>query len=176
MEATRRHARPGADLRFLEVSEDLLRLGYLVRFRAEGMSMHPTIRDGEMVTVEPVEPSKVKLGDIVLFRSKRGVTAHRLVGIERRSGARSRFFLRGDRMGACDDPVEAHQVLGKVILVERGKRTVDLARARTKALHFLLVFSARLKAWASSRLGGLSRLLRGSADGSGARGAGGVGP
>jgi hypothetical protein len=51
---------------FLEASHELLRLGYGVRFRAGGRSMHPTIRDGEMITVAPVTPEDIKPGDIIL--------------------------------------------------------------------------------------------------------------
>ena len=43
--------------------------------------MHPTIRDGEAITVEPVAPCAVKCGDILLYRGARRVIAHRVVAI-----------------------------------------------------------------------------------------------
>ena len=45
--------------------------------------MHPTICDGEMINVEPVLPSQVRHGDIILYRSARGITAHRVIHIQR---------------------------------------------------------------------------------------------
>ena len=69
---------------FLEVSADLLSRGYSVRFRPGGHSMSPTIRDGEAVTVEPIEAERVRVRDIILYRAARSVIAHRVVRIERR--------------------------------------------------------------------------------------------
>jgi hypothetical protein len=61
---------------------DLLSHGYGVRFRAPGRSMYPTIREGETITVHPVEPCNVKPGDILLYLVDKRVIAHRLVSIE----------------------------------------------------------------------------------------------
>ncbi len=64
--------------------------------------MHPTIKDGETITVEPVKPSGIKRGDIVLYRFEKGVIAHRVVRIEKNGGA-PLFILRGDALGAQDE-------------------------------------------------------------------------
>ena len=69
---------------FLDVSTELLERGHSVRFRAPGTSMHPTIKGGENITVEPVEPPDVRTGDIILYRTKTGVVAHRVIRIEQR--------------------------------------------------------------------------------------------
>ena len=66
---------------FLAVAGGLLSHGHRVRFRAEGDSMHPAIRGGEAILVEPVSPAHLKKGDIALYLSGRGITAHRVVKI-----------------------------------------------------------------------------------------------
>ena len=48
--------------RFADIIESLLREGHQVRFRAFGWSMHPTIRNGEIITVAPLERSSIKSG------------------------------------------------------------------------------------------------------------------
>ncbi len=119
---------------FTDVATGLLRQGYGVRFYAKGWSMYPTIKDGEMITIEPVVPSQVKRGDILLHHNGRGVIAHRVVRIGRRKALLSPqnsvlgtlFILRGDASSTCDGPVEADQVLGKVVSVERDGRLIDL--------------------------------------------------
>ena len=130
---------------FLETSYELLRLGYAVRFRAGGQSMHPTIKDGEIITVEPVTLSDVKRGDILLYQFKKGVIAHRVMCVEREA-AQLRFILRGDSSRTCDAPVEANKILGRVISVERAGRAVNLVSNRAKLLRIARVHASRYKA------------------------------
>jgi hypothetical protein len=165
---------------FVDVCVGLLNLGQSVRFQANGWSMHPTIQDGETILVEPVSASQVKRGDIVLYRTPRGVTAHRIDRVVKdtnsvlntRSSSRDSFhsvhspqhsslffLLRGDSLDAFDSPVTSDQILGKVVSVERNGRPIDLTGKRAKALwavHSLLFCSrrrlARLAREVASRL------------------------
>jgi hypothetical protein len=68
---------------FTDITMELLERGHSVKFRAPGRSMHPTIRAEETITVEPIEPSAVKRGDIILYRIESGVIAHRVIRIEK---------------------------------------------------------------------------------------------
>lgn len=143
---------------FLKLVGELLSVGNRVRFRANGKSMHPTIKDGEMVTVEPVEPSDVRQGDIILYRNHQSLVAHRVVAI---AGARGKgsalcpppsafrphslFFLRGDALPSYDNPVETSQILGKVVSVERDGRSIELNSGRAKLRQFVWIFASRLR-------------------------------
>jgi hypothetical protein len=73
----------GPHLLFADVCVGLLNQGQSVRFKATGWSMQPTICDGEMINVEPVLPSQVRHGDIILYRNPRGITAHRVIHIQK---------------------------------------------------------------------------------------------
>jgi hypothetical protein len=130
---------------FLEVSTELLRRGYGVRFCAEGASMHRTIRTGEAITVEPVSPADLKSGDIALYHSGRGATAHRVVRIERERGQAPVFVMRGDAASSADEPVEAQQILGKVVAVERRGRSIDLNTRRAKMEYTINAFIFSVK-------------------------------
>jgi signal peptidase len=87
--------------------------------------MHPTIRHGDVITVDPVAPFKLKKGDIILYRLESDCIAHRIVRIEERNGCQRTFILRGDASTACDSPVKAEEVLGKVVHAERDHRLID---------------------------------------------------
>ena len=63
--------------------------------------MHPTIRHGDLITVEPVAPSNLKRGDIILYRLQNDFIAHRLVSIEEKNGCGLTFILRGDASITC---------------------------------------------------------------------------
>ena len=134
-----------ADRFFAELSTDLLRLGHSVRFRATGESMHPTIRAGEAITVEPVALSDLHIADVVLYRTEASVLAHRVIGRQKAAGAQGAFLVRGDACGDCDEPVAEDQVLGKVVAVERGDRVIALDRRTAKFWHLLRLFVYRLK-------------------------------
>jgi hypothetical protein len=131
---------------FADLCEDLLRQGKSVRFRARGRSMYPTIKEDEVITVEPVEGSSIKIGDIILCRQGISVVAHRVVHIisteipppcsfdtEHPSistlhlsiSTYHSFLLRDDTWGKQDVRVGGDQILGKVVSVERHGRSVD---------------------------------------------------
>jgi hypothetical protein len=161
---------------FLELSTELLQRGLCIRFQANGCSMRPTIADGEIITVAPVAPSDVKVGDIILYHKGRKPIAHRVVKIANRgseavitrsthssllsphhsvlSPAQSSalspqplFILRGDAHGMCDEPVEPYQIVGRVVSVERGGRQIALDSRRAKIVLPIRLFTFRLKRW-----------------------------
>jgi signal peptidase I len=138
---------------FLDLSRELLRRGYSVRFRPKGFSMHPTIRDGEAVTVAPTTAHAIKRGDILLYQTKRGVTAHRVVEIRERGQSAAVFILRGDSLASCDAPVRGEQILGKVISVERKGREVNLTGRRAAIRRAARVCARGIKRGLNFRLG-----------------------
>jgi signal peptidase I len=107
--------------------------------------MHPTIRHGDVITVEPVEPANLKRGDIILYRLQNDFIAHRLVNIEERNGCGLTFILRGDASTTCDAPVKPAQVLGKIVRVERGHRRIDPYSPKVRLWSQLYLSLARLK-------------------------------
>lgn len=137
---------------FAGVNNELLNLGCCVSFRAPGNSMRPTIFDGEMITVRPVSPSDIKPGDIILYRYPGSIVAHRVVRIEKRDSDVPRFILRGDALGAPGEAVEVDQVLGKVVSVERGGRSIDLYSRKVKIIRMLRLCASYIKRWARNSL------------------------
>jgi hypothetical protein len=106
--------------------------------------MAPTIREGERITCRPVTPGQVRRGDILLYRLPRGVIAHRVVDIQAGESSLT-FRLRGDACDSEDHPVDATQVLGVVVSVERRGREVPLRGALPRALQALRRVAARLR-------------------------------
>jgi hypothetical protein len=115
--------------------------------------MYPTICDGDVVTVMPIEAESIIAGDIILYRHRSGFAAHRVIRIEKGNSLHSPisaltsqspdlspqnlFLLCGDAALVFDDPVSADQILGKVTFVERQGRRIDpysfTAKIRFKA-------------------------------------------
>jgi signal peptidase len=136
---------------FGDLSTELLSRGCGVRFRAPGTSMHPTIRHMDLITVEPVAPSNLKRGDIILYRLQKSFIAHRIVSIEEQDGCGLTFILRGDGSTAYDAPVKSAQVLGKVVSLERNYRRIDpyslKVRLWTRLYLLLASFKRHVSLW-----------------------------
>jgi signal peptidase I len=108
---------------------DVLTRGVPVRFRAKGDSMYPSIRCGEHVHVAPVAAESLRVGDIVLARAKRGLTAHRVVAV---SGAT--ITTRGDNALVRDAALESQLILGRITSVEREGAHIAVPSAPARAL------------------------------------------
>ena len=137
---------------FVGVSLELLSRGFSVRFRAPGDSMRPVIRDGERITVKPVEPSDIIPGDIILYRYSGSMVAHRVVRIEKKDSTVHRFILRGDALGASDEAVGIQQILGKVVSVERSGRSIDPYSRKARITRKVHLCASRLKRWAQTSI------------------------
>ncbi len=122
----------------------------------DGTSMQPLIRrNRDLVTIVPLTRDPLP-GDVVLFEQPAGrFVCHRVRRIDD-----SRVQTLGDNCWNPDDWMDRSQVLGLVVSVERGGRTVALDTDRSRALGraWMAFHSARM-IWRKLRsLGG--RILR----------------
>ncbi len=123
-------------------AEALRRFGK-VTFRAAGHSMLPAIPPGQLVrlvhaTIEDVQP-----GDVIVYVERGRLVAHRLVRKTQRGRA---IVTRGDAHLACDRPVPAIQLLGRVVDV-RPCTTGD--RLRGIALRLRIHLAKRIASTAA---------------------------
>src|SRR4051794_8879703 len=85
-----------------------LSAGQTVQVRPLGGSMRGRIESGQLVTVAPVNPADVRVGDVVFVRWKGGYLLHLVKEID---GDR---FLIGNNVGKTNGWAAAADVLGKV--------------------------------------------------------------
>lgn len=91
------------------------------RFRTEGFSMSPFIKDGDVITITPKEKIPIRPGDIAAFVNPR---TERLV-IHRIIIKKGDYFVpRGDNTPQGDGLIPLANLLGRVIRVERGGRKI----------------------------------------------------
>jgi signal peptidase I len=122
-----------------------------VKFRAEGLSMYPAIRHGELITVAPIEGDHVVRGDVLLCRHSSRVLAHRVVAVAGH-GHNCVLLLRGDAKLACDAPVAMGDVIGKVLSVERNGRAISLCGRVARMRYAARTTLSRAKAIARRHL------------------------
>lgn len=117
-------------VRAADVIEAVLQSGHSARFTATGDSMYPLIRSGDAVVVEPAEARALRRGDVVLARLPRGLTAHRIVRIERRDGEVVSITTRGDNCDSDDAPFSPDRLVGRIPLRRWGNLVTIIALAR----------------------------------------------
>ena len=120
--------------------------GVVVQFRAEGSSMYPAIRDGELITVGRVTAADIVRGDVLLCRQSARLLAHRVVEVAAH-GSRHVLWLRGDAKSACDMPIALSDVVAKVLSVTRNGRTIPMCGRAARLRHKARTAASRAKAW-----------------------------
>src|SRR5215471_11985749 len=92
---------------------EALRKGQQIIVRPRGGSMRGRIEDGQPVTLAPVEPTAVQIGDVVLIRWKGNVLLHL---VKEADGER---LLIGNNIGKVNGWAPRTDVLGRVIAVHQ---------------------------------------------------------
>lgn len=91
---------------------------------AEGNSMYPFIREGEVCRFDWCEPSLLKKGDTALFLSaSERLVAHRFSHSESRNDWEL-YVFKGDANLGFDEPIAERQIIGKLTSIQ--KRHVKL--------------------------------------------------
>jgi signal peptidase I len=115
------------------------------RLQVSGSSMSPSICDGDYVTVEPAVSQKIRIGDIILLASiSNTALVHRVTKIEERNGV-SVLITRGDAANGQDVPIPISHVLGRVTLIERKDKMVNLNNPFNRLLSRFYNFINRLR-------------------------------
>lgn len=99
--------------------EMLLAQGNAVQFKPQGYSMYPLFVPGrDEAVVKPVEMSRLKRGDVVLYRRDESILVlHR---IWKRRG--DQFYLVGDNQKEIEGPLRPDQMRGILVSIIRKGR------------------------------------------------------
>lgn len=80
-------------------------------------SMEPVIKQGDVVLVGPIEPSQVRVDDIILYEMSNGQQIlHRVIEIQFTDAGQRRFVMQGDNNNTADIyPVQDKQIVAKYV-------------------------------------------------------------
>jgi hypothetical protein len=103
--------------------------------------MFPSIRDGDTVTVSPLQNASPRLGDGLAFVGPGGerLIIHRVVGTRGDS-----YLARGDATSEADGLVREENILGRVTRVERDGQEIRLGLGPERFLIAILTRSGLL--------------------------------
>jgi len=100
---------------WIELKFNELQAGKIAEIAMLSGSMMPLLVPGKKIRVEPVNPIDIQIGDIVVFKDRKGLTAHRVL-LKLHVFHKQYFLQKGDanRYGSFID--EKH-IRGRVIAV-----------------------------------------------------------
>src|ERR1700675_3315645 len=104
------------------LAAETLRSWGVLKLRAWGVSMLPTLWPGDVLTVHSLAPEQVEPGDIVLFMRQGRFFIHRVASKDLMRDE-APLITRGDCMSEDDPPVSRGELLGRVVEVRRPGST-----------------------------------------------------
>lgn len=131
------------------------------RFRVLGSSMRPMIRSGDFVHVERAAIRQMRPGQIAVFQRAGALFAHRVIR-QAIQGNEAVLITKGDAFPEADEPVFAHELVGRVSARVRGTRPVSLEALSQRVLGQTVAYvSAAAPLW-YPHVRGIRRMLRAS--------------
>ena len=120
---------------FAGLMEAVLEKNVPFRFTASGLSMSPFIRDGDVITLEPVT-GQLRSGDVVAFRTPcfANLVVHRIIHVSQKG-----YLIKGDNLVETD-LVPASSIIGRVVGIEHQGHQVRLGQGRER---FVLAWLSR---------------------------------
>ena len=109
--------------------------------------MRPFIKDGDLITVRPIENSSIRTGDVVFYStSEDKVVVHRVIN-KYGKNASVAMVIKGDATFGPPDNVNSKNLLGKVIAIERNGHKRDLDTRFYQALNRLFAGLSPFSRW-----------------------------
>ncbi len=115
----------------------VLSKGACFRFQGKGFSMSPFIKDGDVLTITPVQTSAPGFGDVVVFTHPHTgkLIIHRIIG--KKAGS---YLTKGDNAPEGDGLISRAAILGRVTKVERNGKYISLGLGPDR---FIIAFVIR---------------------------------
>jgi signal peptidase I len=94
--------------------------GY-VEIPSHGVSMFPLIRTGNICRFEPFTESGLRIGDILLYVSDKGVLVGHRYYRQMADGRETLYICKGDSQDYDDPPLRREQLIGKLVLIRKKR-------------------------------------------------------
>jgi signal peptidase len=136
----------------MELITRIMAKGGSIDLPAQGDSMFPFIKKGDICTFVLCEPSELKKGEVVLFHLQPGqLVAHRFY--ERKLINNQQYFIfKGDTNLGFDQPVREDEIIGKLTFIKRNKKKVSVLDLHAYAWGKLILTLPTLSIWLRSYL------------------------
>jgi len=121
----------------MELGKTFIEEGYNLKVEAGGFSMFPYLRKGDLLIIKSCKFDRLRIGDIIVFRSNEKYIAHRLVR-KKRSEDKMWLIPKGDFIPKYDFPVGEETFIGKVIAIKKRNSNIDLERDSRILINYMI--------------------------------------
>jgi hypothetical protein len=120
-----------------QLMRGVLDKGAAFRFQSKGFSMSPFIKDGDILTIAPMQRCTPSFGDVVVFIHPHNgrLIIHRIIG--KKAGS---YRTKGDNAPEEDSLISREAILGLVTSVERDGKKLFLGLGPDR---FIIAFVTR---------------------------------
>ncbi|MBQ8640174.1 MAG: S24/S26 family peptidase [Lachnospiraceae bacterium] len=142
--------------------EQLLDQGNTVSIKPQGHSMYPMFIPGrDEAILEKAEPSRLKRGDVVLYRRDQGILViHRII-----RSTEEGFYLVGDNQHEIEGPLRPDQMKGVLTAFIRNGRYVSVRNPVYRAASHLWLFLCPVRVPLKNFVASWKRRIRGRREG-----------
>lgn len=120
------------EMRRLQGKEDI------VEIAASGISMYPTIIEGDKIRVDTRMNKDLSVGDIIVYESYFFLICHRIIKSFLKDGERF-YITKGDSIKSAFEEVMESEVMGKATTITRRGRSFDPYKLRYNKLEKMLL-------------------------------------
>ena len=111
----------GGFSKLIDILPELFKTEAVVSIEPKGMSMYPTIKEGDKVYI--VKPEKLRRYDIVLFRFENNKPVlHRIISRTKEKN----YVMRGDSQSVKEIDVTPENIVARVICIERKGKKIKM--------------------------------------------------
>lgn len=100
--------------------------GENIKVKILDKGMMPTIRIGDIAEVAGIQAMNLKTQQIIFYRQGDTFLARRIIEVSYKGGGE--FTVKGDALDKNEPPVNAAQVIGKVLQLERDGEKLDVEK------------------------------------------------
>jgi signal peptidase I len=126
----------------LEVSDEIPgNSGYCCFLQVKGGSMWPIVRQDDKLLTRKVEFSALRTADIILYRNDAGLVCHRFVRVGQKGSGAIFLYCRGDTSYAPSEKVLPQSLIGRVDMLIREGKIVDLRGFIARFFGVLIILS-----------------------------------
>jgi len=120
--------------------------GENIKVKVLDKGMMPAIMIGDLVEVQPIHAMNLRTSHIIFYRQGENFLVRRIAAVT--FGQSAEFTVKGDSLEKDEPTVQASQIIGKVIALERDGQRIDVEKKFGSAA------IGKLKQLSSTKIGG----------------------